>query len=124
MKLTTEKINKLLGVDESFHASYKLIEILKKQSEREQLFNKFLEEEQDLSFDWFTEYFQAEHSDRKGKKQDFTPDGIVKVASGVLGSTSNNADIVEHIENELAIAENELAIYQKMKKTFLGDMML
>ncbi|MHB2092037.1 MAG: hypothetical protein ACYCEI_14635 [Enterococcus faecalis] len=26
MKLTTEKINELLGVDESFHASYKLIE--------------------------------------------------------------------------------------------------
>ncbi|BDQ49361.1 hypothetical protein EfsSVR2281_11720 [Enterococcus faecalis] len=78
MKLTTEKINELLGVDESFHASYKLIEILSSPSERELLFTNFLKEEQDLSFDWFTEYFQAEHSDRKGKKQDFTPDGIIR----------------------------------------------
>ncbi|WP_231422086.1 hypothetical protein [Enterococcus faecalis] len=93
MKLTTEKINELLGVDESFHASYKLIEILSSQSERELLFANFLKEEQDLSFDWFTEYFQAEHSDRKGKKQDFTPDGIIRVASGVLGATRSNADI-------------------------------
>ena len=93
MKLTTEKINELLGVDESFHASYKLIEILSSPSERELLFTNFFKEEQDLSFDWFTEYFQAEHSDRKGKKQDFTPDGIIRVASGVLGPTRSNADI-------------------------------
>lgn len=42
MKLTTEKINELLGVDESFHASYKLIEILSSPSERELLFTNFL----------------------------------------------------------------------------------
>lgn len=91
--LTTEKINELLGITESFHASYKMGDILKNEEARENLFFDFLEEEQDLSFDWFTEYFQEEHSDRKGKKQDFTPDGIIKVASGVLGDTISNADI-------------------------------
>lgn len=93
MQLTTEKINELLGVDKSFHASYKLIEILSSKSERELLFTNFLKEEQDLSFDWFTEYFQAEDSDRKDKKQDFTPDEIIRVGSGVLGPTRSNADI-------------------------------
>ena len=91
MKLTTEKINELLGVDESFHASYKLIEILSSQA-NENYYLPTFKEEQDLSFDWFTEYFQAEHSDRKGKKQDFTPDGIIRVASGVLGPTRSNAE--------------------------------
>lgn len=91
--LTIEKINELIDVEESFHASYKLTEILKVKKERELLFRKFLEIETDFSFDWFTEYFQAEHSDRKGKKQDFTPDGIIQVASGVLSQTISNADI-------------------------------
>lgn len=91
--ITTDKINDLLGITESFHASYKLGDILKNQEGREELFSSFLKEEQDLSFDWFTEYFQEEHSDRKGKKQDFTPDGIIKVASGILGDTESNADI-------------------------------
>lgn len=91
--LTIDKINELLEIKESFHASYKLCDILKNQEERENLFFAFLQEEQDLSFDWFTEYFQEEHSDRKGKKQDFTPDGIIKVASGVLGVTKSNADL-------------------------------
>lgn len=91
--LTTDKINELIGVDESFHASYKLAEIIGDKKQRNDLFESFLETEQDLTFDWFSEYFQAEHSDRKGKKQDFTPDGIVTLASSLLGGTNSNADI-------------------------------
>ena len=90
--LTIADINELIGVEESFHASYKLMETLEDREKIEKLFENFLEKEQNLSFDWFTEYFQAEHSDRKGKKQDFTPDGIVSLASGVLGHTASNAD--------------------------------
>lgn len=91
--LTIDKINELIGVEESFHASYKLTEILGDKEQRNKLFESFLEVEKDLSFDWFTEYFQLEHSDRKGKKQDFTPDSIVTLASSLLGETDSNADI-------------------------------
>lgn len=91
--LTTEKINELIGVDESYQASYKLQEIMNDPVKREDLFRAFLKEESDLTFDWFTDYFQEEHSDRKGKKQDFTPDGVIKVASGILGRSNSNADI-------------------------------
>lgn len=93
MSLTINRINELLNVEESFHASYQLTDIMKDKTKREKLFELFLNEEKDLSFDWFTEYFQAEHSDRKGKKQDFTPDGIVTLASELLGSTNSNVDI-------------------------------
>lgn len=91
--LTTEKINELIGVVESYQSSYELQKIMIQPDQRVKLFNAFLQEETDLTFDWFTDYFQEEHSDRKGKKQDFTPDGIVKIANGVLGETNSNADI-------------------------------
>ncbi|EJC3118106.1 SAM-dependent DNA methyltransferase, partial [Enterococcus faecalis] len=73
MKLTTEKINELLGVDDAYKAPEALMDILLNRDKREIVFNKFLEIENDLTFDWFHEYFQDEHADRKVKKQDFTP---------------------------------------------------
>ena len=91
--LTTEQINKLLGVEESFHASYKLMEILKNEEERNSLFEKFLKLETDLSYDWFLDYYQSEHSDRKGKMQDFTPGTIAEIASRILGQGKSNLDI-------------------------------
>lgn len=91
--LTIKKINELIDVEESFHASYKLNEIMSNVKERENLFDNFLSYESDLSFDWFTEYYQSEHSDRVSKKQDFTPDSIVSVCNLILGETKSNADI-------------------------------
>lgn len=91
--LNTETINHIFGVSESYQAPYELDKILKDRDNRKLLFSKFINEESDLSYDWFTNYFQEEQSDRKGKKQDFTPDGIIKIASGLLGKTSSNADI-------------------------------
>lgn len=66
---------------------------MQKKEEREKLFKEFLSIENDLSYDWFTDYFQSEHSDRKHKKQDFTPDGIVTICNNILGKTTSNADI-------------------------------
>lgn len=91
--LTIEQINKLLGVEESFHASYKLIEILKDEDGRNKLFEQFLELETDLSYDWFLEYYQSEHSDRKGKGQDFTPGSVAEITSKILGKGNSNLDI-------------------------------
>lgn len=91
--LSVETINSLIGIDESYKASIKLQRILNDSNKRIEIFNQFLEKEKDLSFDWFTDYFQEEHSDRKNKKQDFTPDGIVKLVSSLLGGFKVNADI-------------------------------
>lgn len=91
--LSIEEINKLLGVDESYKASSVLFKKLMSKDERQKLFKVFLAKETDLTFDWFTDYFQEEHSDRKKNKQDFTPDGVVTLVNRLLGSTQFNADI-------------------------------
>ena len=91
--LQAEQINELLGVEESYQASFKLSEILADNDKRNRLFDSFLKLEQDLSFDWFTDYFQEEHSNRKDRKQDFTPNGVTDLASKLLGKFESNADI-------------------------------
>lgn len=91
--LTIEQINRLLGVEESFHASYKLTEMLKDEHERNDLFEQFLQLETDFSYDWFLYYYQSEHSDRKGKGQDFTPDAVAEITSRILGDSKSNLDI-------------------------------
>lgn len=91
--LSNEKINSLIGIDESFKAPYRLKKVLDDKNDREKMFDSFLKEEHDLTFDWLTNYFQEEHSDRKNKKQDFTPSSIATIASNILGISSKNADI-------------------------------
>lgn len=91
--LSTEQTNNLLGVDESYQASFRLNDILFNRDARISLFDSFLRLEQELSFDWFTDYFQEEHSNRKDRKQDFTPDGVTDLASKLLGKSESNADI-------------------------------
>lgn len=91
--LTNDTINQLLGIDEAFHAPYRLMELIKDKEAFERLMESLLEQESDLTFDWFTDYFQMEHSDRKNKKQDFTPDGVVTLVDQLLGPSDSNADI-------------------------------
>ncbi|MCR1902248.1 N-6 DNA methylase, partial [Ligilactobacillus apodemi] len=91
--LSTEQINKLIGVEESYQASFRLNDILFNRDARISLFDSFLRLGQELSFDWFTDYFQEEHSNRKDRKQDFTPGGVTELASKLLGAFDNNADI-------------------------------
>lgn len=86
MSLTTDKINELIGVSESYQASDKLKSILFDKEKREDLFRAFLEVETDLSHDWFHGYFQDEHADRKNQKQDFTPQSISELLSEILGT--------------------------------------
>lgn len=93
MMLSTEQINKLIGVEESYQASFRLNDILFNRDARISLFDSFLRLEQELSFDWFTDYFQEEHSNRKDRKQDFTPNGVTELASKLLGTFESNADI-------------------------------
>ncbi|OLS02245.1 N-6 DNA methylase [Tissierella creatinophila] len=91
--LSIEQINKLLGVEESFHASYKLMEVLGSEEDRNNLFEEFLKLETNLYYDWFLNYYQSEHSDRKGKGQDFTPDEVSEIASRILRQGRSNLDI-------------------------------
>ena len=77
--METQVVNDLLEVKESYQASDKMLKLMLDTEQREATFKKFLEVSTDMSKDWFNEYFQAEHADRKGFKQDFTPASISRL---------------------------------------------
>ena len=88
-----EIINNLLGIKEAYEMPNKLMEILENKSDREELFENFLKHESDLSFDWFTDYFQNEQGDRETLKQDFTPNCICEIISKLEEPTETVTDI-------------------------------
>lgn len=84
------EINALLGIRDSYQAPARIMEILRNKDEREALFMKFLELHNfDVSYDWFHEYFQEEHADRKDKKQDFTPRSVATLLTELVGADHN-----------------------------------
>lgn len=80
-----QTINKLLGITESYQAPYKMLELMLDDKKRAQLFEAFLAHEIDLSYEWFQQYFENEHADRKVKKQDFTPNSVSELGAKILG---------------------------------------
>lgn len=86
--MDTNAINKLLGITESYQAPEKMLGIMLDDQKREKIFKEFLKHEKDLSYEWFKDYFENEHSDRKVKKQDFTPDSIATLMTQIAGDSS------------------------------------
>lgn len=82
--LNTETINELLEIDETYKAPQRMMDILF-DSERTKVFDNFLAYESDLKDEWFQSYFENEHSDRKVKKQDFTPQSVSRLLAGIAG---------------------------------------
>lgn len=77
--LTSKIVNDLLGVDDSYKAPESLLKKMLDNDERVKLFDDFLKIEQELDRDWFVDYFQEEHSERKRFNQDFTPLPMAKL---------------------------------------------
>ena len=83
---TLSKINRLIGVDESYKAPEKVMNIISDKELARKVFLKFLTEfDYDLSYEWFNEYFEDEHADRKNRKQDFTPTSVSRLMSEMQG---------------------------------------
>ena len=85
-----EIINNMLGITESYKMPDKLLSVLL--NNPTEIFEKFKAIEQDLSYDWFTDYFQQEQGDRNALKQDFTPVGIAKLLSKITPNAEVIAD--------------------------------
>lgn len=78
-------LKKILNVSDSYQIPEKLMQILYKEKEREELFMELLEvNNYDVSYDWFTKHFEDEHADRKVKKQDFTPKCVADLLSRIV----------------------------------------
>lgn len=91
--LNETAINEILGVRENFELPEKLMSILHNESERNMIFRKFLDIEPDLSFDWFTEYFQEGKNDRKKLMQEFTPKALAELAAYIAGPFRSCLDV-------------------------------
>lgn len=93
---TLSKVNRLIGVDESYKAPEKIMKIISDKEQANEVFLKFIAEfDYDLSYEWFNEYFEDEHADRKNKKQDFTPTSVSRLISDLQGSEPQYGVIYE-----------------------------
>jgi len=64
------------------------MEILRNRPRREALFKRFLEAfNYDVTYDWFHDYFQEEHAQRKTHKQDFTPQSVAELVTKLVGNS-------------------------------------
>lgn len=88
MKNILSEINRILSINDSYQAPERIMGlILENGEEREKIFSEMSELFKfDLSYDWFHQYFEEEHADRKNNKQDFTPECISKLISQLTGS--------------------------------------
>lgn len=89
-KLDTATINKLIGVDDIFKAPSTLMKRLLNKPDREKMFDAFLNINKDVSYDWFTNYFQDEAAQRKKEKQDFTPKSISNLVNQMIFDSTND----------------------------------
>lgn len=89
MLFDVKTVNKLLGIDESYKAPEKMLQLMLDDQKRVETFKKFLSISTNMRFDWFHEYFEDEQAERKSKKQDFTPQGIADLMSALVGKISN-----------------------------------
>lgn len=83
--IDNKQINELLGITESYKAPATLLNILYNKEKREKLFKEFLKLKLPINEEWFRDYFENEHADRKEKKQDFTPNSVIKLLSTLVG---------------------------------------
>lgn len=83
--LTSNEINELFGISESFMLPERLMELMFSE-EINGIFEKYSDMQGDLSYDGFTNYFQEEHSSRKAMMQDFTPKELTELVGKIAGS--------------------------------------
>lgn len=76
--ITAQDINNIIGITESYELPNELLYLLFSDRKNE-IFAQFLELQSDLSFDWFTDYFQENHSNREAMMQDFTPKELTEI---------------------------------------------
>lgn len=86
-------INQALEITESFQMPEKLMSILTNENQKNETFDKFMNLRESLDHDWFTEYFEEEHSNKSKMAQDFTPSSVTKIIGELAGDFKSCSDI-------------------------------
>lgn len=91
--ITTQAINELFGINESFELPEVLLKKLLDKKERDKLCNDFMQFEFDIKNDCLRDYFQMNSANRSNLKQDYTPDCLARLISQLVPETDNLIDI-------------------------------
>ena len=88
MKSKLSDINRILGISDSYQAPARIMDVIfGNRTTRDGVYSRLSETFGfDFSYDWFHQYFEDEHADRKNNKQDFTPECLAKLVSQLAGS--------------------------------------
>ena len=92
-QITTEAINELFGIKESFELPKSLMEKLLDKEEKDKLCRDFMQFDFDMHNDCLRDYFQANAANRSELKQDYTPDCLCQLISKLLPSSNKIIDI-------------------------------
>jgi len=86
--MKVENAKKILSVNDTLSIADAIMKIIEGDKvERDMVYRQFLEVNNfDLSYDWFQEIYEGELSERKQKKQDFTPNSIAVLSSLLTGN--------------------------------------
>ena len=79
-------LGNILEVTDSYDVPQALLSALLDANKRADLFNRILSDGPDLGADLFCDFFQEHYSDRKGLKQDFTPQALSDLTQALAGS--------------------------------------
>lgn len=92
--MTKEELFNLIGVDDIINVPDKIMDIITGDIRvRNDLYKEFIRlNNYDMSHDWFQQIYESELSERKQKKQDFTPYELGVICSRI---TCNNGTIHE-----------------------------
>lgn len=62
--MNADQINKIIGIRESFKLPERMMAILSDEEKKNRVFDRFMAIGESLDHDWFTEYFEEEHSNK------------------------------------------------------------
>ncbi|WJY27434.1 N-6 DNA methylase [Sporosarcina trichiuri] len=94
--LSIDEWNQLLGINDSYKAPDALWRILKDKQRRENLFRETLElHRYQVDVDWFHQYFQEEHAQRKKYGQDFTPNSVSTLLARIVNPDGEDGNYYE-----------------------------
>lgn len=93
--MTINDIYTILGIKESFEIPTSLMSKVVNADikERKEIFEKFEALGVDKSEDFFRDFFQEQAANRKDLKQDYTPNAICKILSGIIPSATSFIDV-------------------------------
>jgi len=107
------EVNHILGINDSYQAPDRVLALVTgdDRRERDRVYYELAELfGSDYSRDWFFEYFQEEHADRRQNKQDFTPPCIASVIHDVLHDRFSKDSDDKEISYDPAAGTGQLVI--------------